>query len=290
MATAPKRHHYIPQMMLRHFADADERLWFWRRDFARGDVRKTTPQNLFVEKDLYAYVGEDGAKDLSLETFFALLEGEGAQFIERLSQIVRDGGVPELDEGAWEFWDNFFYYLQKRTPGAIAAIAEKMGFDARIQATAERFRAIRAERGEVEMQENLEDWIRKNAIVFAQAQRPSPELRAVLTTLGLAIYRITDPKRSFIVGDVPGAMARFRTGNNWSHPTMFVPLTADIAVGHLTGARRAEVIEVDADQARRMNIATAARSSVIAGRSSALVASLSRIPYAGVAPIEVPAR
>ena len=52
-STRPKRHHFIPQMMLRHFADDDGQLRFWRRDFAEGDVRETTTQSLFVEKELY---------------------------------------------------------------------------------------------------------------------------------------------------------------------------------------------------------------------------------------------
>lgn len=47
----PKRHHFIPQMMLRHFTDAEGRLWFWRREFEKGDIRFTSTQNLFVQKD-----------------------------------------------------------------------------------------------------------------------------------------------------------------------------------------------------------------------------------------------
>ncbi len=47
-----KRHHFIPQMMLRHFADDDGQLWFWRRDFAEDDIRKTATKHLFVEHDL----------------------------------------------------------------------------------------------------------------------------------------------------------------------------------------------------------------------------------------------
>jgi len=75
----------------------------------------------------------------------------------------------------------------------------------------------------------------------------------------------------------------------WSHPTLFLPLTWDIAVGQLRNAKKAEIVLVDRDQVRRMNQATTARSSVIAGRSDALISSLSRsVIYRGVEALENP--
>lgn len=287
MAVAPKRHHFIPQMMLRHFADDDGQLWFWRRDFEKGDVRKTTTQNLFVEKDLYTRFLPDGTKDVALEEYFARMEAHGAQFIEQIVAAVRNGQRPKLDAGAWEFWDLFFYYHMKRAPGAVEAIAAKTGFHDRIKAAADEIRAIRAERGDHQDEPGLENWIANNARVLAQAAKPGPELQVQLKKMGLAIYRIADPNKSFVLGDVPGATAKFRVGTEWSPPTMFFPLTSDIAVGLLAKSRQVEIVDVDREQARRMNVATAARSRTIAGRSRALLASLSDdVPYSGAIELE----
>ena len=288
--TPPKRHHFIPQMMLRHFADDDGRLWFWRRDFAEGDVHKTTTQNLFVEKDLYTLIQNDGTKDVALETFFSSLEGAGATFINQLAAIVRAGELPKLDDGAWRFWGQFFYYHLKRTPAAIAFFANEMNLDARIQATFENVRTIRAETGGDPDEVGLKERIRQNAIVTAQRAPPSPEVLAAFEKMGLAIYRISDTSKSFIVSDAPGATAKFRMADGqWSHPTLFLPLTWDIAVGQLRNAKKAEIVLVDRDQVRRMNQATTARSSVIAGRSDALISSLSRsVIYRGVEALENP--
>ncbi|WP_213981347.1 DUF4238 domain-containing protein [Sphingomonas sp. dw_22] len=283
MPNLPKRHHFIPQMILRHFADSDGQLWFWRRGFAEGDVRKAGTQQLFVEKDLYTRFHTDGSKDIALERFFSAMEGNGASFIDQLADAVRSNKLPKLDAGAWEFWDLFFYFQLKRTPGAIKEIGAKMGFDDRIKAAADEIRAIRKETGKDVDEPGLEEWIAKNAVVLAQAAKPSDELLAQFKTMGLAIYRINDPQKSFVVGDVPGATARFRIEGGWSRPTMFLPLTWDIAVGQLGGRRAVEVVMVDREQARRMNIASTTRSTVIAGRSGALIASLSRdVPYTGV--------
>ena len=283
----PRRHHFIPQMMLRHFADADGQLWFWRRDFAKGKVRTNATRNLFVVRDLYTLIHPDGTEDIALENFFADMEGTGAKFINDLASIVRDGDTLKLDEGAWQFWDHFFYYQLKRTPGAITAFAKQFNFDAKITEAVEEIRAARAETGRDPDEVELADRIAKNAIILAQAARPSKEVLAQFAQMGLAIYRITDCARSFIIGDVPGAMARFSQPSvGWTHKTLFLPLTWDIAVGQLARPRAVEIIEVDMAQIRRMNEASAARSTVIAGRSKALVESLYRkIGFVGVEPI-----
>ena len=57
----PKRHHYIPQMILRNFTNVDGGLFFWRRNFAPGEVKSTWTDNLFVESDLYTLIDGAGA-------------------------------------------------------------------------------------------------------------------------------------------------------------------------------------------------------------------------------------
>lgn len=282
----PKRHHFIPQMMLRHFADDDGQLWFWRREFEKGAVKKTGTKLLFAENDLYTLVDADGGKDVALETFFAMIEGIGARFIDDLADIIRAGETPKLDGGAWDFWGDFFYYHLKRTPGAIDAFAEQMDFDAKIEETFAKVQEARGKSGRDPAEPGLKERIYKNAVVMAQRMPPGEEVRKAFREFGLAVYRIIDPKKSFVVGDVPGAMARFSlSGGGMSHETMFLPLTWDIAVGHLTHSRKVEILIVDRDQVRRMNVASASRSKIIAGRSEALIRSLSLdVPYTGVVP------
>ncbi|PNU03246.1 DUF4238 domain-containing protein [Novosphingobium guangzhouense] len=284
MAKEPKRHHFIPQMILRHFADADESLWFWRREMEATPPITISTKNLFVQKDLYTFVHADGTKDVALEKFFSKLEGVGGPFITRLAAIVRDGKTPDLDAGAWSFWDQFFYYQLKRAPGAIAAYTEQMGFAAKVDTAVAQIRDIYVEDGSDPNEPGLAERVRKNAIVLAQRAAPSPDVLAAFKALGLAIYRITDPTKSFIIGDVPGAMARFRhPDNSLSRPTLFLPITWDIALGQTVKPKGVEVIRVDREQIRRMNVATAARSQVIAGKSGTLLRSLATgVAYAGV--------
>lgn len=273
--------------MLRHFADHDGQLWFWRREFHKDDVRKAKTQNLFVEKDLYTFTAADGTKEVELENFFSSLEEAGAKIIRELAEIVRSNEIPKLDDSAWQFWEQFFYYHLKRTPGAIAYFAEQMNLDEMIDDTLQKVKAVRVETGGDADELGLRDKILHNAIVTAQGAPPSKDVLSAFEAIGLAIYKVSDPAKSFIVGDVPGAMAKFRLqSGQWSNPTLFLPLTWDIAVGQLQGGKKVEIVNVDGIQTRHMNIATAARSTVIAGRSRALIGSLgAAAPYRGVEPI-----
>ncbi|WP_033073843.1 DUF4238 domain-containing protein [Sphingopyxis sp. MWB1] len=286
-SNVPKRHHFIPQMMLRHFTDAEGRLWFWRREFEKGDIRFTSTQNLFVQKDLYTVVLPNGEKDVALEKFFSLLEDVGVKFISDLAAIVRDGSVPDLDERAWQFWSDFFYYHLKRTPGFIEAFAAQMNLEGRVKKAVAKIEADLQASGTQQSDPDLALRIRRNAIVTAQRSPPSAEVREAFSKMGLAIYVNRDPKKSFIVGDVPGATVAFRLPDrSWSRPTLFLPLTWDICVGQLDRRKEVEVVGVEPDQVRRMNEASATRSTLFAGRSEQLIESLSRnAGYTGVLPI-----
>jgi len=95
-----------------------------------------------------------------------------------------------------------------RSPAAIAFFTNEMNLDARIQATFENVRTIRAETGGDPDEVGLKERIRQNAIVTAQRAPPSPEVLAAFEKLGLAIYRISDTSKSFIVSDAPGATVK----------------------------------------------------------------------------------
>jgi len=283
-ANQPKRHHFVPQMMLQHFTDSDKNLWFWRREFEYGDVRKSKPKNLFVEKDLYTYINFDGTKDIALERFFSDLEGTGAEFIRQLADIVRSGAVPELDDSAWEFWRHFFFYQLKRSPAFINATSERIGFRETVRATVERIKATESAASIADSHEDLEDRFYKYATLMAQSQAPTDEIISAFQALGLAIFRITDPSKSFIIGDITGATAHIgKSDKTISNVVLFVPLTFDIALGHFKKPRTVDVYNVNREQIRQMNIATAERSSIIAGRSQNLIDSISRrATYRGV--------
>ena len=90
--STPKRHHYIPRMLLKQFSN--ERGVFFvydKRHPDKGvDIRKL--ENLFVERHLYTQVDAKGARDVSVETdFLAPLDGEASRLFNKLLSAARRG-------------------------------------------------------------------------------------------------------------------------------------------------------------------------------------------------------
>jgi hypothetical protein len=80
-----RRHHYLPQMYLRGFADEDDLVWVFDRQtktyLHQGVI------NTAVKKDFYTVVGPDGQKTDAVETMMAnMVEGPMKHIIERLDK------------------------------------------------------------------------------------------------------------------------------------------------------------------------------------------------------------
>jgi hypothetical protein len=273
------RHHYIPEMILRNFLTRDEGLHFWRREFHLGQVKTTTPDNLFLEDELYTWVDDAGEPDVSLEHWFGSMESVGARFINELLAVVRSGRAPKLDEQAWQFVHLFQYYSGKRSPAWHNRFVPKEEVIALAKSLAEERRQTDPDCQEMEEPHDL-DRVMKNARIVAQGTPPPDELFALMQSRGLAIY-VAPPGASFIVGDHPTAMARIPAipGGTASGKIAFTPIAYDMAIGYFARPRRVHVDHLTRPQIRTMNEAMARQSAMIAGKSDALVRSLSRIAY-----------
>ena len=80
-----RRHHYLPQMYLRGFADEADFVWVFDRhenSYLHQHVIVTA-----VKKDFYTIVGSDGRKTDAVETLMAnMVEGPMKRIIERLNK------------------------------------------------------------------------------------------------------------------------------------------------------------------------------------------------------------
>lgn len=75
-----RRHHIIPQMILRRFVDEDGLLHVVDRKRPQFSVRKHSPENALVMKDLNAFRERDGTLNLRLARERAL-----AQLVDKYS-------------------------------------------------------------------------------------------------------------------------------------------------------------------------------------------------------------
>ncbi|MBN9306923.1 MULTISPECIES: DUF4238 domain-containing protein [unclassified Devosia] len=269
---APHRHHYVPRMVQRNFVNEDGGLYFWRREFAVGEVRSTTPANLFVEDNLYSMVDGAGVRDAEIEVGFSRLESVAAPFIDKLLRVVRHGMIPILDEGSWDFWHHYNYYAQKRVSAWHERFLTQDDLFMVMKSIATKEQWAEHERM---WAENREEALRvmRNSRIAAQVDPPPEDLLAELHTRGLVIY-VAPSRTSFILGDDVGASAQISTDR-----VNFMPIACDMAVGYSADKKSVRVERLTASGVRRMNEAMTKKSYLIAGRSRAQIASLSRISY-----------
>jgi hypothetical protein len=275
---APHRHHYVPRMVQRNFINESGGLFFWRRGMCIGEVRSTKPSNLFVEDNLYTIVGKNGARDHSIEHWFGRLESLAARFIQQFLGIVRHGMTPIMDPTHWDFWHIYNYHAQKRTVAWHQRFLRPEDFIAVLQEIASEQQwneHIRA------WETDPEDTLREmnNARIASQIDPMPDEMLVEFRSRGLVIY-VAPPQTSFILGDdiSVDALVSSHGGTTGARKVNFMPIAPDVAVGYCD-TRGVYTDHLTAMDVRRMNEAMAKQSYLIAGRSSAQIASLSRIPY-----------
>ena len=118
----PKRQHYIPQMLLKHFVDDKGHLHFYIKDSPEKGVRSQRPDTLFYKNHLYTFTDLDGNKDFSTECFFSKLESEANSVVCKIIDNARNGKLPCLTLAEREVWDRFFFLLSKRLPDVFARL------------------------------------------------------------------------------------------------------------------------------------------------------------------------
>lgn len=112
-----------------------------------------------------------------------------------------------------------------------------------------------------------------NARIASRVTPMPHEMLEEFRSLGLAIY-IAPARTSFILGDDMRGDALLSA--RW---VQFMPIAPDIAAGYCN-APGVHLERLTAMDVRRMNEAMTKQSYLIAGRSEAQIASLSRTPYA----------
>lgn len=273
----PRRHHYFAEDFQQRFTDAEGRLFIFDKRRPQVGVRRDTPHNSFVKRDLNAFTETDGTRNTELETWYSQLEGEVKPIIEKIVEAARALQVPSLSEAERNVWDNFFYHQQKRAPDIFHKLGLVETFDQDLEreiAEYERdIRPLTTEEHELLRSPEGKQKIIQNASVQARGHG-SEEIVATLAGHGLAMAIITKPTKSFIIGDHP--LARMGPDGKLGHPAteLWFPIASDVAVspGGPRGFER--LVPVSSDDVRRVNKVVAENSNIIAGRSEALIRSL----------------
>jgi len=109
----PRKHHYIPRLLLRRFTDDQGILWVY--DLEKMQIHPGRPGTAAFERDLYSRTKADGSSDHErIEKLLAeTADGPGNRAISRL--LKRE----TLPDAEWNDFLLFVAALNQRTPAAF---------------------------------------------------------------------------------------------------------------------------------------------------------------------------
>ena len=295
----PKRHHYVPQMLLNNFRDESGHVWV-------GDGKKTYPANprkVLVQGDLYTRsIFGNSPKDTDHEDFLNSIE-KSYEYEERLSEIesraapavqeivnrVRHGKYPSLSIEFSDAWKRFFIAIARRTPESQNRVAGLTGrVDAFYEAAAKVANLYayplpdRATLYQDDRVLGLKKMVMTNVnakIAAGEDSHIQNETLKFSRETGLSFVVIRIPKKGLVIGSHGLTMVDRKLAGTLP-ATSWLPIAPDIAVGATTFPNRELLSFLDSNNGGEevicvMNRATASMSKIIVGQSEDLVRSLS---------------
>jgi hypothetical protein len=115
--SSAKRHHFIPQFLLRRFlAPGKERLF--QLDTHTGKPQAIAPADAASRRHFYSVIDEEGVRHAKIESFLSTVESHAANALTRFTDAPL-----ELDPGDRATLSYFFALFGIRTPRAVAKLA-----------------------------------------------------------------------------------------------------------------------------------------------------------------------
>lgn len=277
-----KRHHYIPVFLQKHFCGADGMLWYGIRD--TQEVKRVSPRNAFVEKELYTSYEEAHERpndivyepDDRYEREFARLENRAAIAIEKLVAVTRhlvDGGSTDLpncmSSAEITACKELLVSVTNRNPDAMKSVIARSRPISSDAISKLDLRPLRR------FPDAVQDTLLQRLESSAMAHVASSSHRYVpggfdLDRCGLVVAVYPNPDSRFIIGSCGVAHLPIAGDPEYLDGT-WLPITPRIAIG-LDEDPTTITLHRDRESLRcRVNEASARRSRLIAGDSRSLV-------------------
>lgn len=275
----PKRHHYVPEVILKRFTDEDG----WLHLYSRRDrrTRRTRIGNAFCEGHLYSKTHEDGRKDPTVELELSWLEGVIGPILAKFEQAAITGKPPGLTAAELLAWRFFFVVQWRRVPDLHKTVSTDEESAAQLHAILDemqiRFPDRIAEIDTVREAGAIRRTVRNARI--SGVPEVSDRVMDAMASRGVAVLSITAPRKGLIVGSRPVVQMAFRDGLNLMDEAteMWLPISSRVAVGM---GKRTELETMyflaDHSAIRRLNVAIAQQSTEFASRSIELTNSIAR--------------
>ena len=287
----PRRHHFVPKILLKRFTDQDGWLHFFNKDDPEPTVRRARPTNLFVQNHYYSEIASDGSRDTRIEHWLGKLENDAEPILSKIISSVERNKLPNLTANERFTWVRFFVTQWRRVPDLHDQTRNDFAakeFDAVIGRVKNRFPNRETE---IEALQTTEQKARIIRNAYARMLQNAPsEPERVVNERGIVFLSI-DADKAFIIGSRPVIQMNFTQGQTLADHSseMWLPISSKIAVGVGYQWEREKLLYLrDGRAIRHLNTAIAENSSSFASSCKKLTASIARSLVQSLEPISRP--
>lgn len=276
--TVSKSHHFVPQLLLKNFTDANGRLWCCRKGMA--SVTDRVPREVYFRNHFHTEIGPDGTKDTSLEDEFSRLESASGPVIQKFLENARLGKYPRLSSEERSVWDSFLYAQWKRTPLSVAQRYIDTEFeknrDMAVRNFKEEFRELKPEEEKWLADSDVQKRVKQSVRVDSLRRYPD-YIRRFIAELGVGIGVLEKPSKAFVIGSSPVVRIVTAESQMLGSPGvgLYLPIASDVVVCTLAKGQSSGIATITKDSwVRDFNLLQYNQSDEIASRSEKLTRSI----------------
>ncbi|MDV3251988.1 DUF4238 domain-containing protein [Devosia sp. BK] len=279
MPPVPKRHHFVPEFIVRNFRGPDGLVAFYDKENAGDGVVDRNPSKVFYRDHLYTKTDANGTRDVSQELAFSAVESDAAKVVQKVVLAARDGSLASLSPAEKYQWDIFFYDQWRRVPDMRTSLFSPDYLE-ELKASAlsdfERdYRPMTDEERAHFSDHSVVERMNQYAMV-GMLEKRSPMILDALRRRGLGVVRLEKSSKSFILGSRPVVKLTQPGQTSLDDPTveMWMPVAPDVMIGMGKPGREDVMAYANDAWVRGFNMSVVSNSSQIVSCSAALIKSL----------------
>jgi hypothetical protein len=278
-----KNNHYVPEMLLKRFMSEGGELFYYDKRNPNKPIEHRNPSSVFCEKNLYVQVDKQKNRDTSLEKdIFSRLDNDSNLVIEKIVRASRNSELPKLSVEEKSKLDEFLFQQWRRTPDFEKTILTPTHIDNAFERTVssfeETFGSLTPEKLAEIKSNPTRSRIVKGAKILA-LKKSNGDAMDALSKRGLGIVKITDAKKSFIIGSFPVVKCAFPDSPYLSDLSVevWMPISHDVAITPWGIRGQEKLVGITSEDVRILNKMIFKQSSEIAGRAKALISSIAQL-------------
>ncbi len=276
---SPKRHHFIPQFILRNFTDKEGKLHCFDKE--RGGFFSTSPANVFLGKNLYTK-DEDGKKLTHVENGLSQIEGAFSEKIKQIIEAARSERYLELKPADEDLLRRFIDIQLGRHPYNQEILKRGLRDPERLEPHIERALGRPLSEEEQKILYNAQENDSAQTIFLDQVNVSDDDPSSWMPALRerrIGICKVAQNAGEFVIGDKQIVIIPSKTGDkNLRNPDvrLLYPISYDVGIlwGLMDWERKLMIFD-DPRWAEDINKETfRSTDRIVAGRSEHQIQSL----------------